>query len=73
LEKFGYKNAIKHEKGGTPRFSDNLKCPSQNNLVKRLSPPSPGICNYFGKTQEGKGGRESNISGGAAIAIERNS
>jgi hypothetical protein len=39
-EKSSHKNAIKHEKGEPPRFSDNLKYLPQKNLAKtpRTSP-----------------------------------
>jgi hypothetical protein len=32
FEKFGHKNAIKHENKGPPRFSRNRKNPPQKNL-----------------------------------------
>jgi hypothetical protein len=37
------KNAIKHEKGDAPKFSDSPKYPPQNNLAKTPRPPTPGF------------------------------
>ena len=40
-------NAIKHEKRGTPRFSDNLNYPPQKNFGKNPKDPlPPWISNY---------------------------
>ncbi len=40
-EKFGHKNATKHEKGDPPRFSDNPKYSPEKNLVNNQRPLPP--------------------------------
>jgi hypothetical protein len=41
-EKLSHKNAIKHEKSGPPRFSDNPKYPPKKNLAQIPRTP-PGF------------------------------
>ncbi len=42
VQKLSHKNGIKHEKGDTPRFSDNPQYPPQKNLAKTPRTP-PGF------------------------------
>jgi hypothetical protein len=41
-EKLSHKNAIKHGKSGPPRFFDNPKYPTKQNLAKTLRTPHYG-------------------------------